>query len=346
MARNVNPKTTFVRDLSPGQGVDDLFLAADAKQGQSRNGPYWNLTLMDRSGRMEAKIWSPLSQEFADIPTGSLVRVKGSVGSFRDRPQITVERMAVLDQAATDFNAADYLPSSAVAPEEMLDELDDLLSEHLTHKPWKNFCRKVLRDENIRQGLLRGAGAKTVHHAYLGGLLEHTLAVARMCMAICDRYPALDRQILLVAAAFHDLGKAWELSNGPAADYTDEGRLLGHILMGLERLEPFLTKARDLDAELVLHLRHIILSHHGEYEYGSPRRPKTAEAFVLHYADNLDAKLNTVFTAFAEIDGAGQQWTPFQRYLDRYLYRPSRTPDERHGRKKNPENQCLLPLKA
>lgn len=346
MARNVSVKNTFVRDLCPGQQVQDLFLVTEAKQGQSRNGPYWSLTLADRSGQVEAKVWSPLSQEFSEIPAGSFARLRGAVTSFRDRPQVVIERLEILSAEDAGANLADFLPSSERPAEDMLQDIEDLCTEHLRHKPWKHLARKILRDEEIRSRLLGGVGAKTVHHAYAGGLLEHTLAVVRVCMSLCDLYPSLDRQTLLVAAVFHDLGKAWELSGGLANDYTDQGRLLGHIWIGLEKLEPFLAKARDLDEDLVLHLKHIILAHHGEYEFGSPRRPKTPEAFVLHYADNLDAKLNTIRAAFAELDPAGSPWTGFQRYLDRYLYRPTPTPDGRASGKEAQRAQYLLPIKG
>lgn len=346
MARNVSGKNIFVRDLNAGQQIQELFLVAEAKLGQSRNGPYWSLTLSDRSGQVEAKIWSPLSQEFSEIPAGRFVRVRGAVTSFRDRPQVVVERLELLPEAENGVTLSDFLPASVRPPEEMLEEIEDLCTEHLEHKPWKNFARKVLRDEEIRSRLLAGTGAKTVHHAYMGGLLEHTLAVLRLCLAHCDLYPQLDRQILVVAAVFHDLGKAWELSGGLTNDYTDQGRLLGHIWIGLEKLEPFLAKAKDLDEQLILHLKHIILSHHGEYEFGSPRRPKTPEAFVLHYADNLDAKLNTIAAAFEDLDPTGSPWTGFQRYLDRYLYRPTPTPDDRNHGQKAPSAQFLLPIKG
>lgn len=341
-------KFTYIKDLVTGERVQDIFIVADAQMRESRNGPFWNLKLQDCTGNVEAKIWSPLSQNVPKLFSGMFVRAGGMVGKFRDRLQFTVEALEVLDEQGADLEMSDFLPCSKVDGDIMLQEIDYLIAEHLTHAPWKKFCRKVLKSEEIRSRLLAATGAKTVHHAYIGGLLEHTLSVCRLCMSMCDNYPGADRQVVLAAAIFHDLGKAWELSGGLVNDYTDEGRLMGHIQIGLEKLEPFLARAKKLDPELKLHFKHLILSHHGEYEFGAPKRPKTPEAFILHYADNIDAKMNTVFSELDKLEGDDQKWTPYQRFLDRYLYKPQPTPEDREKQLEEVKdgNQCLLPLKA
>lgn len=302
-------------------------------------------------------IWPPLSMAFSDLAPGQFVHVQGIVGSFQNKNQLRVDEMAVINPDEEGLNSGDFLPASQTKPEQLLEQLEDLLEEHLDHPPLKNFCHAILQDETIRQRLLGGYGAKTVHHAYVGGLLEHTLTVVRQCMAMCDIYPQLDRQILLVGALFHDLGKAWELSGGLENDYTDEGRLMGHIILGLEKLEPFLAEASDLDPELALHLKHLIVSHHGEHEFGSPVRPKTPEAFALHFADNMDAKLNIISGAYAEMGEGMHDWSPYQRFLERNIFRPGRTPDgnaplsqteknDKTEEEKEADDQCLLPLRG
>lgn len=344
----MSQKTTYIKDFINGERVRDIFLLGEAQLRESRNGPFWNLRLQDNSGVVEAKIWSPLSQSFQALEPGMFVVAGGMVGSFRDKPQLTVEMMEVLDPERFQLDITEFLPSSKDRPEDMIQELDFLIAEHMVHLPWKKFCRRVLKDEEINKRLLTATGAKAVHHAYVGGLLEHTLAVSRLCMSICDNYPEVDRQVLLAAAIFHDLGKAWELSGGLTNEYTDVGRLLGHIHIGVEILDPFLKKARDLDDKLKLHLKHLILSHHGEYEFGAPKRPKTPEAFILHFADNIDAKMNTIFAELDKLDDNGSSWTPYQRFLDRYLYKPEKSPDG-PGSKcelKKSEAQCSLPLKG
>ena len=227
--------------------------------------------------------------------------LEGPVQTFREQIQVIVERLELVDLEQEGLDLSLFLPASGERPRDMLAGLMDLCREHLAYPPWRALVFEVLEDPEVQARLLAAPGAKSVHHAYGGGLLEHTLSVARLCMGLCGHYPQLDREILLVAAVFHDLGKGWELSGGLANDYTDEGRLLGHIFIGLGVLEPFLARSGAPEA-LQLHLKHIILSHHGQYEYGSPRRPKTAEALALHYADNLDAKLNQVASVFEGVE--------------------------------------------
>jgi 3'-5' exoribonuclease len=341
-------KTAFVADLASGTPVRDLFLLAEAKSGNARNGPYWSLTLQDATGRVEAKIWSPHSQAHTELPAGRLVLVSGQCETFRDKLQLNLDSLTFVDNDAPGVDLGWFVPVSAVRPEELLTQMEELLRCELTFKPWRKFCRRVLGDPDIRARLLAGFGAKSVHHAYLGGLLEHTLSVARLCLTLADRYPELDREVLLVGAVFHDLGKAWEIEGGMVSDYTDDGRLLGHIIIGLEKLEPHLLKSTDLPVELARHFKHIIVSHHGQYEFGSPKLPVTAEAMVLHYADNLDAKLHMFQAAYRDLEKSGQQWSPYHRYLDRQVYLPPRTPREERADKsaKKLEGQCSLPLKA
>jgi 3'-5' exoribonuclease len=343
----VSGKTTFVKDLVPGRAVDDLFLVADARSGQAKNGPFWTLALEDATGAVEARVWSPVSQLYADIRPGSLVRVEGMAGSYRDKTQISVDRLEFLPPEALAPLLPLFTASSAVPPAALLEDLEALCRDNIRHAPWRRFTRKVLTDPEVRDRLVAAPGAKSVHHAYVGGLLEHTLSVCGLVLAIGGRYPALDMDTLLPAAAFHDLGKAWELTAGLPRDYTDPGRLLGHIVLGLDVLEPFFRKAKDLDPALVLHFKHIMVSHHGEYEFGSPKRPKTPEAFVLHFADNIDAKLNQTLGAFAD-DDPEASWSPYVRTLERFLYNPRRVARQDEAKKTEDKGtiQCSLPLKA
>lgn len=339
-------KNIYVRDLCPGDTIRDIFLLAEAQRAQARNGPYWKLVLQDASGRVDAVIWSPQSEQYERLDSGMFAEISGQVGSFKDKLQVRVDGLAVLNGNAPDLG--EFLPRSQTPPDALLEAVEDLALEHIIHKPLKNFVRRVLKDETVRPRLLNGMGAKVVHHAYVGGLLEHTLSVAKLCMASCDLYPQLDRQILLAGAIFHDLGKAWELTGGPENGYTDAGQLLGHIELGLEVLGPFFAKARDLEPDLILHLKHLILSHHGEHEYGAPVRPKSAEAFALHLADMMDSKLNIIAGAVDQLeDSDSTAWTPYQRFLERPVFRAVPTPDKNNQRKSDhPENQCFLPLKA
>lgn len=204
------------------------------------------------------------------------------------------------------------------------------------------------RDEELAAAFRVCPAAKSVHHAYVGGLLEHSLGVFKLCRRLADQYAELDRQTLLAGAIFHDIGKIREFSGGLVNDYTDEGRLIGHLELGIEMLAPFWRKA-GLEEGLVRHLKHLILSHHGEPAFGAVRLPQTAEALVLHYADNIDAKMAQCRGLFAIFD-AGEGWTPYQATLSRALFRGPRTPqappaekEPRKGRQR-PADDNLLSL--
>lgn len=319
-------KTQFIADLVAGDDVSTLFLLGSAQQGQARNGPFWKLELHDSSGKLEAKIWSPLSQAFSSLAAGDIVAINGRVTVFRERLEVAVDRMRVLNEEEKEgldlglFMAASDRPAS-----EMLEELQALCGRHFTHGPWKKFARLVLRDPAVTEAIGMAPAAKAMHHAYAGGLLEHTLGVSKLCMAFADLYPDLDRQTLLAGAVCHDLGKLWEMTQGLAVAYTTEGKLLGHMQLVLDFLEPHIHKA-GLEEHLALHLKHLVLSHHGQYDFGSPRLPATAEAFALHYADNLDAKLNQLAGALDFVPEGETGWSPYLSGLERAVYKPLPTP--------------------
>lgn len=321
-----------VRDIRANEEVRTVLLVGAASLQQSRNGPYWRLELRDSTGAVEAKIWSPLSASYTDLSPGQFVEISARAGLFRDQLQLTVEQLRVLDDAERgDLPLGDFMPASARPPADMLAEAENLCRTVLVHEPWRKFALSVLEDPGLRVRLLTAPGAKSIHHAYAGGLLEHMLSVAGLCMRMADHYPELDRQTLLAGSLFHDIGKLEEMSGGLVNDYTDAGRFLGHIAQGLLLLEPFLIRS-GLEPELALHFRHLIASHHGELEFGSPRQPVTAEAFALHYADNMDARMaqwRGLFPAADEdesSDSRAMVWSPRQNLLGRSLCRPTRTP--------------------
>ncbi len=319
-------KTQFIADLQNGRDVAGVFLIASAQQGQARNGPFWKLELRDMSGGLEAKIWSPQSQAYPSLSAGDLAEVTGRVTMYRERLEIAVDRLRVLEadeRASLDlslFMAASERPGS-----ELLAELRELCRANFLHGPWKKLALSFLQDADVAERLLLAPAAKGMHHAYAGGLLEHTLSVCRLCLRLADHYPELDRQALLAGALFHDMGKLWELSQGLSVDYTSEGRLLGHIQIVVDKLAPFLRKS-GLEEPLALHLKHLILSHHGLLEFGSPRLPATAEALLLHYADNIDAKMNQVANALSGLAEGEEGWSSYNPGLERHLYRSPATP--------------------
>lgn len=341
-------KGCYVKDISPTSEARGLFAVSQAAQGQSRNGPYWRLTLVDASGSLEAKIWHPLSADFSEIPAGALAWVEGRAGLYRDQVQLTVEHMRLLDaaeSAAVDQTA--LMPASPYPLDDMLHELDGAIKAEFTHAPWRKLVQGFFSNAEMRAAFRVCPAAKGVHHAYVGGLLEHTLSVFNLCRRIADQYPELDRQTLLAGALFHDIGKLREFSGGLANDYTDEGRLLGHLMLGIEMLAPFMARS-GLEEPLQRHLKHLILSHHGELQFGAVRPPHTPEAMALHYADNLDAKMAQCRGLFAQMEEDGQDWTPWQATLGRPVHRAARTPEKAAPatRKKAVKEECLSLLKV
>lgn len=225
-----------------------------------------------------------------------------------------------------------------------------LCKKELSHASWSKLVRLAFKDPEIQSRFCSIPAAKGVHHAYVGGLLEHTLSVAGMAMRAADHYPQLDRQILLMGAVFHDMGKIWEFSGGLVNDYTDDGRLLGHMELVLEFLGPLLEKA-GVEVALARHLKHLILSHHGQPEFGAARLPQTAEALALHYVDNLDAKMAQCQSLFSDVEEG--QWSGYQATLQRFMHHPLRTPcavqpTEKTARPRKPaqEELCLSLLKV
>ena len=340
-------KRIFVRDLSVGEQVSECFLLAQASKGQARNGPFWTLKLQDASGTIEAKLWAPGSLAVGELPAGQFVVASGTVTSYRDQPQLNLDGLSPLGASPEGIDFGLFLPESEEKPEILYARLEELLSVNIGHAPWRRFCRKVLGDPEIRGKLLAAPGAKAMHHAYRGGLVEHTLAVCRVTLALSQLYPKLDRDTLLAASAFHDMGKAWELSSGLTREYTDEGQMLGHIVLTLGILDPLLRKAKDLDPGLVLHFKHMLVSHHGEMAFGSPKTPMTPEAMILHFADNIDAKVHQFLGAVDDPEKIGV--TGFVRALDRYVFNPARVRPENAAPPKNQDKgpkQCSLLSKA
>ena len=338
-----------IDSLNAGDELRDVYVIHAASLQQSRNGPYWRLELKDASGSLEAKIWSPLSQSFPDLTAGQMAEVEGRLSLYRDQLQLTVDALRILnDDEVAALSLEDYVSASERPAADMLADIETLCDQVLTHRPWRKFLRSVLNDKRIRPLLLQAPAARSVHHAYAGGLLEHMLSVAGMCMLMADHYPELDRQTLLAAALLHDIGKIDEMRGLWDTDYTDEGKFLGHILQGIVMLEPFLQKS-GLEPELVMHFKHLIASHHGEPEFGAARLPATPEAFALHYADNLDAKLAQCRNAFPPDNGEGMVWSPYISLLGRSLCRAARTPadetapsrEKKKGAQKE-ERQCSL----
>lgn len=309
----------FIAELLDGQPVTSYFLAKQVQVRQRRGGePYLTLLLADRTGELPAVMWEGVDESVRSLSDGDILKVQAVLGSYRGEPQLTVTRARKANPE--EVSPDDYLPRTESDPTGMLAAVDATV-EAIGEPHLKRLLREFFVDPTTRAAFSAAPAAKAIHHAVLGGLLEHTVSVVGLCRLLADYYPAVNRDLLLTAAILHDLGKIKELTWDRVFDYTDPGRLLGHITLGALMVEERIRSIPDFPAALANSLLHCILSHHGELEWGSPKRPKTLEAIVLHYAENLDGKVNA-FQSFAKRypDPQHPGWTQFNKALDRYLY--------------------------
>ena len=303
----------YIKDSKEGDRVFDIYLCKHKQSAVTKNGkPYDNVILQDKTGTVDAKIWDPNSAGIEDFDTLDYIEVYGDVTSFQGANQINVKRIRKCQEG--EYNAADYLPVSKYPIEDMMQELlgfIDSIENSYLKKLLKAF---FVEDEAFIKAFLQSSAAKTVHHGFVGGLLQHTLAVTKLCDYFCTQYVVLNRDLLLTAAICHDIGKTKELSLFPQNDYTDDGQFLGHIVIGSEMVGEKIREIDGFPSILAGELKHCILAHHGEYEFGSPKKPAIVEAVALTFADNTDAKMET-FTELLE-NSTETGWLGYNRLFE------------------------------
>jgi len=306
----------FISEIRDRDRVSGIFLVQQKTVLLNKNGkPYIALTLMDRTGTMEGRVWDNVDQFEGMFEAGDYLDVAAQAVAYQGRVQLKIERLSAREPDSV--NPDEFLPATRRDRGEMLARVRELL-QGIRDAALRQFCLACLDDERFRESFARAPAAKNIHHAFLGGLLEHTLSVMELCDRLCPLYPELDRDILLAGAFFHDAGKVRELGRDRSFEYTDEGRLLGHIVVGAQMLADWNRDLALLSPERLLSLQHMVVAHHGSTEFGSPKLPMFAEALALNYLDDLDSKLES-FREIAEREG-GQRWSSFQKPLDRYLF--------------------------
>lgn len=310
-------KTIFVADLKDGQQVRDLFLVSRKNLARTKTGkPYLALTLMDRSGEIEARIWEDADRFDPQAEVGQIVAVEGQAKAFRDQLQVNITSLQALEEDAVPRRH--FIPASKRSFREMKADLARLI-ESVEEASLHRLLAAIFQGNFHKQFCLAPA-AKMMHHAYLGGLLEHTLSVTGLALRISRHYPGIDRDLLVAGALLHDIGKVREFSFSTAPfDYTDAGRLIGHLVLGCEMVRRQAENVPELPAERLDQLLHLILSHHGRHEFGSPCLPMTIEAILLHHLDDMDAKVNFINRLSEQVEPGQQQWSDYQRTLDRFL---------------------------
>jgi 3'-5' exoribonuclease len=322
-------KSPYVSDLKPNQVVTTTLLVHIKDVRQKKSGePYLSLLLGDRTGEVDAKMWDNVTDVIDTFERDDFIKVKGLLQVFQNRPQLTIHKiLRVLD---TEIDFADYFPASTRDPAEMFAELRSIVAG-IQNPHLRLLLDAFLDDEPLARMYRIAPAAKHVHHAYLGGLIEHVLSVCTLCRATAAHYKYVDLDLLLTGAVLHDVGKVAELTYDRSFGYSTEGQLLGHIIIGLRLLHEKLQRFPDFPSKLRVLVEHLIVSHHGELEFGSPKVPLFPEALLLHHLDNLDSKMECMRSLVAKdrhVDGC---WTAYNASLERSLLKKAKYLEQELG---------------
>lgn len=309
----------YVSEIKDRDSVNSIFLVKDKIMAMAKNGkPYMNLKFMDKSGEIEGKVWDNVDILDKLFDKDDFVQILGKASVYMNKMQIVLNNISRLDDSQV--NLADFLPESPRCREDMIAELNATIGA-IKNSYLKTLMELFIADEPFMAHYCTAPAAKAMHHVYLGGLLEHSLALVKLVKAIVPLYQGINEDLLVVGAMLHDVGKVQEMSFERSFDYTDAGKLLGHITIGVELVEDKIRKIEGFPRELALLLKHQILSHHGQYEYGSPKRPKTIEATILNYLDDMDSKINGINTHIAKETASNSRWSAHHRLYDRYFFK-------------------------
>jgi len=312
---------TFINEIKENDQVDSFFLVKEKSSGLTRTGnAYLKLKLMDRSGELEGRIWTS-AEAFADsFEKDDVVHVKGKAVSFQEHLQINITHIERLEQEA--ILLSDFFPATEKDIDEMLHSLIEL-SQQIKNEHLAKLLRLFWEDASFLEQFKMAPASKWLHHNYLGGLLEHTLSLTQLILKNVGHYAGLNVDLLITASILHDLGKVDELTYQRSFDYSDEGRLLGHIILGIERVEDKIRQLPNFPKDLSTLLKHLLLSHHGQYSWGSPKRPMTLEAVMLHYLDDMDAKINGIQQFLKTGVQEGSRWSGYHRMFEQFFYVPT-----------------------
>lgn len=306
----------YINTLVEGETIRNIYLCKGKRSAETRNGkPYDNLILQDKTGTLDGKVWDPNSSGIADYAENDFIEVFGDVITYNNNLQLNIRQ--IRKAADGEYIPADYMPTTDKSTEGMYQELLGYIA-----KIGNPYLRKVVEFYFVENEAFAGkfkahSAAKSVHHGFSGGLLEHTLSVVKFCEYMAGAYPILNSDLLYTAAICHDIGKIKELSAFPENDYTDDGQLLGHIVIGVEMISDAVRSIPGFPEKLASELKHCVIAHHGELEYGSPKKPALAEALALNFADCADAKMQTLTEIFREKNS--NDWLGYNRLFESNL---------------------------
>ena len=312
----------YINQLREGERISEIYLVKHKQTALTKAGkPYENLILQDKTGTLDAKIWDVGSVGIEEFDAMDYVDVTGDITSFQGNLQLSIKRARKVQEG--EYDPKDYLPVSERDVDEMHDELMTLIAS-IKNPHLSVLLKRFFDNKEFEKRFKFHSAAKSVHHGFVGGLLEHTLNVTKNCDYFAKTYPILNRDLLLTASMFHDIGKLQELSTFPENDYTDAGQLLGHIMIGAEWVGEEIRQIEGFPVVLANELKHCILAHHGELEFGSPKKPAIIEAVALSFADNIDAKMETVKEMLATVPENNLEWQGYNRLLESNFRRTSK----------------------
>ncbi len=310
-------KKQFINQINAGDVLSDCYVLAEKSMAQKKDGNnYLNLVLSDRTGSIKGVVWDNVGEISSQAETGAVVAVKGHVGQYRNNLQVVVKEMTVVPLDETD--PSDFVLTTERDVDKMFERVV-ALSQSLEAWYLKALFSAFWEDESFTAQFKRAPAAKKMHHAYIGGLLEHTLSMAVLADKIAGHYNGIDRDLLVSGALLHDIGKTREFSYDMGIDYSDEGRLVNHIVIGLQMIEDKMRTIASFPEEPALLLKHMLISHHGSRELGSPEPPKTIEAVMLNCIDEMDSRVQAI-REFMRKEDPGETWTSFHRLLGRHFY--------------------------
>ena len=307
----------WIKDIKENSTIEGSYLVKSKTISKTRQGnSFLTLTLGDKTGTIEARVWDRVEDISNDFKEGNIVTINGQANTYRNQIQIQIRE---LKQNKSAIDPMIFQESSSKDIPRMLSDLKKLAGQ-IQNRHLRTLIDSFMADHQFVTRFKKAPAAKHFHHSYLGGLLEHTLSVSQMAVLVSEHYPELDLDLLLSGAILHDIGKIEELTFEPNIEYSNGGRLLGHIVLGVMMIEEKLKSQKTFPSELALRLKHLILSHHGEFDFGSPKRPKFSEAFALHLIDDMDAKLNGL-SMLLKNDRQEGSWTAFNKLFQRYFFK-------------------------
>lgn len=307
----------FISDLQPKEEIESLFLVKIMNTMEDKSGKkYFNIILTDSSGDLESRLWHYSPEIESSINKGNFVFVKGKVNLYQGRKQFIISRIEKVD--AKEVNQDDFVMKAQGNPEEMFKRLLTFV-DGLNDVYIRDLLRNIITDGEIARRLKLWQAGKTIHHAYQSGLLEHILSCTELALTLSAHYK-VNHNYVVAGCILHDLCKIYELTDGTNVEYTEEGKLVGHLVKGLEVVDRFAYRIKDFPYNMKLHLKHILLSHHGEYAYGSPKIPQTSEAYLVHMIDHMDSKMGTL-DLIKKTDNSTGHWSGYVKHLDRIVFK-------------------------